>query len=214
MERVALARGEVRVLATVSGLVSERDRVRRAFAGTPPAAVALGVSPEAAATLTRYERGPDENPFEDLPDHDYVYSLKLREFGAVDLPPPDLLEAARLATEAGLPLFGVDLTEEAYEEAFTKRVSTLGFLRYGRIQRRLARKPPRAPDAAAFALAWDAAIRKVKGIAAVEALREARIAAGARTLAARHADGHVLLVLDVARSAGALAWLRAPPDEA
>ena len=33
--------------------------------------------------------------------------------------------------------------------------------RHGRVQRRLAKRPPRAEDARAFSLAWDAAIRKV-----------------------------------------------------
>lgn len=209
-ERFPVEGGEVVLLATVQGLVSERDAVRRAFARVAPAAVALGVSPEAAAALLGFERTPEmEDPFEDLPDHDFVYSLKLREYGEVDLPPPDLLEAARLAKAEGVPLHGVDMPEEQYEDAFTKEVSVWGFLRYGRIQRRLARKPPKAPDAVAFSLAWDAKIRKVKGIAKLETMREARIAAGARALAAQE-RGRILLVLDVARAAGVRRALAQP----
>lgn len=202
MERFPVPGGEVVVLSTIQGLVAERDSVRRCFSLFPPAAVALGVSPEAAAALLRFERTPEmEDPFEDLPDHDFVYSVKLREYGDVDLPPPDLLEAARMGKAAGLPVHGVDMPEEQYEDAFTKEVSVWGFLRYGRIQRRLARKPPRSPDAASFSLAWDASIRRVKGIARLEAMREARIAEGARALAAE-VQGRVLLVVDLPRSVG------------
>lgn len=202
MDRFQAEGGEVVVLATVQGLVAERDAVRRAFTLHAPAAIALGVSPEAAASLLRFERTPEMgDPFEDLPDHDYVYSLKLREYGEVDLPPPDLLEAARVGKAAGIPVYGVDLPEEAYEEAFAKEVNVWGFLRYGRIQRRLARKPPRADDVRAFSLAWDAAIRRVKGIGRLEAMREARIAAGARALATQ-VGGRVLLVVDLPRAEG------------
>jgi hypothetical protein len=210
VERFPVEGGEVVVLPTVQGLVAERDAVRRAFTLEAPAAIALGVSPEAAASLLRFERAPDmDDPFEDLPDHDYVYSVVLREFGEVDLPPPDLLEAARIGKAAGLPVYGVDLPDEAYEEAFTREVSVWGFLRYGRIQRRLARKPPRAPDARAFSLAWDAAIRRVKGIARLERMREERIAAGARALAAQ-VGGRVLLVVDHPRAEGVQRALAAP----
>lgn len=199
--------GAVHLLATVQGLVAERERVRAAIARVEPKALAIGASPESAATLLGYERAPDEDLFEDLPDHDYVYSIVLREFGDVDLPPPDLLEAARMSVAQGIPLHGVDLPEDEYETTFTKEVSALGFLRYGRIQKRLARKPPRADTPQAFALAWDRAIRKVGGIARVEALREQHMAERALALA-RETAGPVLLVVDLPRAEGILARLR------
>lgn len=211
METLRLPAGEVVLLATVQGMVAERETVRKAYALTRPKAVALAVSPDAAESLSRFERTPDmDDPFEELPDHDYVYSVVLRDFGDVDLPPPDLLEAARLAKTDGLPLRGVDMTDDAYEDHFTKMVSVWGFLRYGRIQRKLAKRPPKAPDAPSFALAWDAAIRRVKGIAKLEALREAHIAHDTSALA-REVGGRVLLVVDVARAAGVRQALLAPP---
>ena len=193
--------GEVVLLSTVQGLASEALRVREAWHDARPAALALGLSPESVAALLRYAPVEGEDLFEELSDAEYVFAAKLGEYGPVALPPPDVLEATRLAAEAGVPVHGVDLTEEQYEEAFTTEVSAWGLLRYGRLQRKLARRPPRAPDARAFSLAWDAGIRRVKGIARVEARREKAIAERAAALAAQVA-GPVLLLVDAPREAG------------
>ncbi|HVM44616.1 MAG TPA: hypothetical protein VM582_01675 [Candidatus Thermoplasmatota archaeon] len=201
LARFRIGEGEVLLLATVQGLVSERDRAYAALKVERPDVVAIAQSPESVATLLRYEPAEDEDLFEDLPDHDYVYSLRLREFGDVSLPAPDLLAAVRWAQDEGVPVFGVDMPEEAYEDLFTKEVSTWGFLRYGRIQRRLAKRPPKAKDPLSFTLAWDATIRKVKGIARVEAERERVIARNAAALA-REKGAKVLLIVEAARQAG------------
>jgi hypothetical protein len=209
MKRFAVGEGgaEVVLLGVVQGLVAEAERVRAAFVEARPAAVALGVSPEAVAGLSRYQSPEDPGEhFDDLPDAEFAYASRLNEYSEVALPPPDLREAVRLAREAGVPVFGVDLTEEQYEDVFTREVGALALLRYGRIQRQLARKPPRASDARAFALAWDAEVRRVKGIARVEERREFRIAEGARALA-RQVAGLVLLVVDAPREAGVEAAL-------
>jgi hypothetical protein len=205
--------GDVVVLSTVQGLVSEAARVEAAFREVEPSVVALGISPESAGALLRYQPRPDEDPFEDLPDAEVAYSVALAKFGPVDLPPPDLVAAARLARERGIPVYGVDLTEEAYVTAFSKEVSGWSLLRWGRRQRRLARRPPAASDARAFSLAWDAQVRRVAGIARVEEQREAAIAAGARALA-KQAGGRVLLVVDAPREAGVLRGLTTRQGEA
>lgn len=207
MRRFEVGNGQVLLLSNVPGLVSERARVLAALNEIHPDVLAIGLSPEAVATLLRYEPSPELDPLDDLPDHDYVYSVKLREFGEVELPAPDLLAAVRWARDANVPFFGVDLSEEQYEDLFTKAVSAWGFLRYGRIQRRLARKPPKAADARAFHLAWDAKIRKVKGIARVEAARESTMAENAATLA-RERAARVLLLVEAAREAGISERLR------
>lgn len=199
--------GTVHLLGTVHGLVAEAARVREAFSQVQPAAVALGVSPEAASALMRYQKSAEHDPFEDLPDAEVAYSLRLAAFGEVDLPSPDLVEAIALARAAGVPAHGVDLTEEAYVETYTSEVGAWSLLRYGRIQRALARRPPKAADPRAFSLAWDAAIRRIKGIARVEAAREERIASGACSLAAG-VGGPVLLVVDAPREEGVARALR------
>lgn len=201
MQRFRVGSGEVIVLGTVQGLASEAERALAAIEAEQPDIIALGVSAESVASLLRYVPDPELDLIEELPDHDYVYSIKLREFGDVALPAPDLLAAVHWAQDHAIPIFGVDLAEETYEDLFTKEVSTWGFLRYGRIQRRLAKKPPRAADPLAFTLAWDAAIRRVKGIHRVEEHREDAIAANASQLA-REKSAKVLLLLEAAREAG------------
>lgn len=213
MQRFTLEGQDVVLLGTVQGLVAEAARVRGAFEETRPAAVAVGVSPEALAAVSRYQ--PDGgNPFDDLPDAEYAYSQRLASFGEVALPPPDLVEAVRLAGARGVPAYGVDLTEEQYEETFTREIGPLALLRYGRIQRRLAKRPPEAEDARAFSLAWDAELRRLEPLARVERRREDRMAEGARAVA-RQAGGAVLLIVDAPREAGVAERLAAaarPPD--
>lgn len=201
MRRFRVGEGQVLLVTSVQGLVSERARVLAVLNEAQPDVVAIGLSPESVASLLRYEPDPEVDPFEELPDHDLVYSLKLREFGDVELPAPDLVAAIVWARDANVPFFGVDLPEEAYEDLFTKEVSAWGFLRYGRIQRRLAKRPPKTADARAFSLAWDARIRRVKGIARVEAAREKAMAESAAGLA-REKEAKVLLLAEAAREAG------------
>jgi len=205
--RFRIGPGEVVLVSSVQGLVAERTRVLEALEKERPDVLAIGLSPESVAALLRYERDPEVDPFEELPDHEFVYSLKLREFGDVDLPAPDLVAALAWAREQEVPSFGVDLSEEAYETRYVKEVSAFGLLRYGRVQRKLAKRPPRAGDARSFSLAWDAAVRRVKGIGRMEAAREAQIAAGAVQLAGE--GKKVLLLVDAPREAGVRVQLEA-----
>lgn len=196
--RLRHAAGELHLVGSIHGLVSEGGRVRRLLQQVRPAAVGIAVSAEGIDALSKFEGASDPEMLEEMPTHDLVYSLTLKQYGAVTLPPPDLLAAVRTAGELGASVESVDLTEEAYVEAFTKSVNTWGFLKLGRIQKRLSKKPPKAPNAHAFALAWDERMRKVKGLAKVETLREETIARESRRLLEKHRAPVVVLV-DVAR---------------
>lgn len=205
LARIPIGDGQVVLVSTVQGLVSERARIESILFDERPTIVAIGLSPEAVAGLICYQPDPEVDPFEDLPDHEFIYGVKLKEFGEVALPAPDLLGAIQWSKDAGVPCYGIDLAEEAYETIFAKEVSAFGFLRYGHIQRKLARKPPQAPDARAFNLAWDAAMRRVKGIARVEAAREEAIAERALQLASP--GDKVLLLVEAPREAGISRYL-------
>lgn len=220
--RIAVPGGEVHVLATVHGLVSEAARVEEAFRRVAPRAVALGLGAEGVAGLRHHlarkaepvapvERPDDPYDYdaaELLADSEIAYGIALQKFGKVLLPPPDLLAAVRLAIESEVPVLGVDFSEEQYGEAFSKSVSAWALLRYSRRSRAIERRPPVAATPREFALAWDAHLTRIRGYAALERAREARMAAGARALAAEH--GVVLLVVDPPREAGVAEALRVP----
>lgn len=201
LQRFRFGEGEVLLFSTVQGLVSERERILHVLESEAPSVVAMGQSPEATANLLLFEPSPDVDPYDDVMDHDLVYAAQLEAFGEVSLPPADLVAAARWAEARGALLAGVDFPEDDYQTLFTKTVSTFGFLRYGRIQRSLSKRPPKASDPRSLALAWDKAFRKVKGIRLVEAAREARIAGEAARLA-RERKAKVLLLVDAPREAG------------
>lgn len=211
MESIQVEGGTIHLLATVQGLVAERDRVRAAFAATKPKAIALGVSPESVTALSNYKKpeNDDDDPYDDLPDAEFAYSVWLSKLGEVALPPPDLYEGVNLAKEHDLPAHGVDLTEADYVEAFTTEVGAFSLLRYGRVLRKLAKRPPKAADPREFSLAWDEKCRRIGAIDRVEGRREAQIAAAARRVA-REAGGDILLIVDAPRALGVATLLRQP----
>ncbi|HVL47998.1 MAG TPA: hypothetical protein VM889_05535 [Candidatus Thermoplasmatota archaeon] len=191
------------VLGCVHGLANEARVLLAALEREPPDVLLLALSVESLAAL---ERGSSEVDPDSLADAEAAYAVALERFGEVALPPPDLVAALAWAKEKGVPVEAVDLTEEEYEDTFTSEVGTWSLLRYGRLVRRMVKRPPEASTPEAFARAWDRSLRRIKGLAAVEAARESAIAE--RSL--KHAERRrAVLVLDVARFDGVVAALRA-----
>lgn len=201
----------VHVLGAVHGLMSETETVEAAFRAAAPDAVALGISPGELEGLDLHAKGgpaEDDDP-EVTIDPSESYAIGLSRYGDIGLPPPDLVAAVALARERSLDPVAVDLDGEQYDEVFAASVGPFALFRYGRRVQKMARKPPPAEDAVAFALAWDARIRKLGGFDKVEKARERQIAARVEDLATRHRS--VLVVVDVARAAGVVERLRGGP---
>lgn len=197
----------VHVLGAVHGLMSETDVVEAAFRDTAPDAVAIGIAPGELAALEEHAKGEVVESDEPVTiDPSESYALGLSRYGDIGLPPPDLVATVALARGRGLDPVPVDLDGEQYDEVFASHVGPFALFRYGRRVQKMAKRPPPAPDAVAFALAWDARIRNLRGFDAVEKARERQIAARVEDLATRHAS--VLVVVDVARAAGVIANLR------
>lgn len=191
----------------------ERERLAREPPPPPPPRPAVPRRHKDGTLVEEDVDDPYEYEAEDLlTDSEAVYGLALQRYGKVRLPPRELTAAIVLAQAAKIPFFGVDFPEEEYAEVFTSNVTTWALLRYTRRTRKLEKRPPEAATARDFALAWDAALRKVRGYDAVEKARERRIAEAATVLARQH--GRVLLLVEAAREAGVVAALRAPatPD--
>lgn len=196
---------EFHIVGTVRGLASEAARVEQVMAHLQPAGVALGVGPEDLDGLRQLQAGTAyEHEFSEA---DEVYAAYLEQFGAVALPPPDLVAAVRLADAGGKPVVALDLPEVAYVEAFTQEISGFQLLRYNRRIRKLARKPPAVEDAMGFHLWWDAQVSRLDGFARLERRREGHMAAALRT--GTWPPGRVLVLVEAARVEGLVRSLEA-----
>ena len=197
----------VHVLGAVHGLMSEAAVVEEAFRASQPDAVALGIAPGELDGLDEHARGEPSEPDQEVTiDPSEHYALGLSRYGDIGLPPPDLVAAVALAREHGVEPVAVDLDGTQYDEIFAANVGPFAFFRYGRRVQKMGKRPPRAPDAVAFALAWDARIRALRGFDRVEAAREEAIARRVEDLATRHRS--VLVLVDVARAEGVVARLK------
>lgn len=197
----------VHVLGAVHGLMSETEVVEAAFRDAAPDAVALGIAPGELEALDHHAKGESFEQDEAVTiDPSESYAIGLSRYGDIGLPPPDLVATVALARERGLDPVPVDLDGAQYDEVFAANVGPFALFRYGRRVQKMAKRPPAAADAVAFALAWDARIRKLRGFEAVEKARERQIAARVEDLATRHRS--VLVVVDVARAAGVVERLR------
>lgn len=201
---------EVHVLGTVRGLASEAARVEAAMVRLEPQAIALGVGPEDLDGLRKLQGGAEYE--HEYSEADEVYAHYLGQFGPVQLPPPDLVAAVRVADARGIPVLALDLPEVAYVEAFTQEISGFQLLRYNRRIHKLARKPPAAEDPMAFHLWWDQQVGKLEGFARLERRREQHMAA--QLLAAKAPPGRVLVLVEAARADGFVRALEAPPPAA
>lgn len=202
---VKVAGREVHLLGTVRGLASEAQRVEAAMARVRPQVVALGVGPEDLEGLRKLQGG--ETYEHDYSEADEVYAHFLGQFGPVELPPPDLVAAVRLADERGVPVVALDLAEVPYVERFTEAISGWQLFRYNRRIHKLARKPPVVEDAMAFHLWWDAQVSKLSGFARLERAREDHMAM--RLRATELPPGRVLALVEAARVEGMLRALSA-----
>lgn len=216
--RVSVGRGEVHLIPTVPGLESEGPRVAALLASLQPTLVALDVSEAEVAGLKHFlaasgeasgEEEEEEQEGEDVEEAEYDpgFARALLEYGPIALPPPDYLAAIAWAEGAGVPVTPVDVPQETYDAAFARLVGTWEFFRYGRRVRKLGKRPPQAATAHEFVVAWDRELRRMKGIARVEAWREKHVA---ERLAALARDGaRVAAVVSAPREEGALEALRA-----
>ncbi|HWG90265.1 MAG TPA: hypothetical protein VNZ52_05380 [Candidatus Thermoplasmatota archaeon] len=198
------------LLGTVQGLLEESRRVLRAFDAFSPTAVALGVSEEDLAWLGGEEPGWDEADWDMAPSEGGLL-LQLGQFGEVAFPPPDLLAGLLEGKARGLPVYALDLPEEAFAQANLEFVETPALLRHALLTRRLVKEAPAAETAVDLCLAWAARLRAIPGYDELEREREGFMAD--RLLDLLEREARVLAVVDVSALAGVVAALReAPPD--
>ncbi len=201
MEEVRLGEATVAILPVVRGLPSDGERAVEALRSWHPDAVALSVSPEEVDALRTYHGGNLE------PDNteDEVYVAGLSTWEEPQMPPPCFLQAVREAAAGNVRLEALDLSEEAYTDAYTTYVSTMELILQGRLENRLLKKHFNVSTPAEFAIAWDAEVNHMVGFARLQREREKFIATRLRVLA--QGRTRILAVIEVERVKGVLAEL-------
>lgn len=204
MKRVTLGNHRMIVLGTVQGLVKEKLKVKTTFDDLQPDIVALPISVEMLDGLRAVVEGEvletATNSIDDL------FADHLRRFGEVQLPPPSLVEAYRLAHENGIEVTTLDMNEEDYGEAYTDHVSGYHFWRRIWNMSRLEKRTFVADTPEEFVVSWDAYVTKLKGYADLERHREEYMAKKAVRLLRKHE--RVLILVEYERMEGVTAEIQ------
>lgn len=201
-----LGPGGLVLYGVVRGLVSEAEALVAALETAPPPLLAVGLSEEELASLAEHFVEVETEPLVPLLPTEAVEVRALAAYGEVRLPQPAYRAALEWARDRGVESVAVDATEEEYASAFSEEVGYWELVRRTVRERGLSRSPPKAPDAGAFVLAWDARLNGGRGS---RRLVRARNEALARRLAPhlRRAP-RLSLVVDRERAEGLAEALR------
>lgn len=186
---------------TVRGLASEAREVERVYRRARPEALCLSLSEEDLRMLTGSAAGP-AGQFEPTPLEE-VYIGFLENFGKVRLPPPSFTAALRLARADSIPVLPMDLSDARHTEVFTKEVGTMEWIYHYSFRRKsLLRRRWKAATPGEFAIEWDEALTRGRGLRRVEEARESHMAGELRAALKRWS--RVMAVVDFERMRGVL----------
>ena len=198
LQEIRIGDSRVYLLGTIKGLKSEEEKVKKAYHFSKPRVIGLHISSEEMKGLKAVIKGKIKKT--GLSHGEEIYASNLAVFGEVQIPPPSLVIAYRMARSRNVPLAPLDMNEEEYTRNFTEKVSTFHLVSQSFRLKRLRKRSFNCPDAESFALAWDSAINRSKGYRALETERERRMAENIYYLAKEHA--RVLAVLEIERLPG------------
>jgi len=192
------------LLGTIKGLKSEGENVKKAFKIAKPDVIGLHISSEEMEGLEATATG--EITEMGLSHSEEIYGLNLAAYGEVQVPPPSLVTAYRIALKNDIILAPLDMNDEKYADVFTKTVSTFHLIRHSFRVKRLRKRKFNSPDARSFALEWDSQINRVKGYRQMEVERERYIAENIFYLSREHS--RILAVLELERLQGIYSKLK------
>jgi len=192
------------LLGTIKGLKSEGENVKKAFKIAKPDVIGLHISSEEMEGLEATATG--EITEMGLSHSEEIYGLNLAAYGEVQVPPPSLVTAYRMARKNDIILAPLDMNDEKYADVFTKTVSTFHLIRHSFRVKRLRKRKFNSPDARSFALEWDSQINRVKGYRQMEVERERYIAENIFYLSREHS--RILAVLELERLQGIYSKLK------
>jgi hypothetical protein len=193
------------VLAPVRGLLSEVPLLIGRLESFAPGAVAVGLSPDEAASLREHFVGRSSEPLVPLAPSEVAEVRALAQFGDVGVPNPSYPAVIEWGESHGVPVEAVDPSDDRYALMFTDHISYTELVRRTLRERKLTRKPPSATSADEFALAWGQTLSKSGGSVRLALAREAVLAQGTRALGARYS--RVAVVVERERFPGVMAAL-------
>ncbi len=200
--------GDVELWGPVRGLAAELGPLGAALDARPPAAIGLGTSADEVKGLTEYFVLAAAEPVVPLTANEHSEIRGLVRFGEVRVPNPAFVELLRWAEAHGVPVEGLDPSEERAASLFADHIGYVELVRRTVRERRVARSPPVTPTPDAYALAWDGAIARGRGSRALAAARDRHLVDGLRRLAADR--GRVVAVVDRERFERVRALYAAP----
>jgi len=204
MKRVTLGNHSMIVLGTVQGLVKEKLKVKNAFEDISPEVVGLPISKEMLDGLEAVVDGEVREVATNSMDDEFADHLK--RYGEVQLPPPSLVEAFRLAKKSGVKIVTLDMDEEKYSKAYTDHVSGYHFWKRIWNFSKLSKMTFEADTPEEFVVAWDDYATRLKGYANLEKFREEYMAKRALRLLRKYE--RVLVLVEYERMEGVAAKIK------
>jgi hypothetical protein len=200
---VKLSSGDVIVLGTLKGLVSERKIVLKSFESYDPDVVGLHIGSEEITGLKAVVKGKVKDTY--LSSYEKIYARELSKYGEVQIPPPSLVEAFELSKKFQIPLKGLDFNDNDYSRIYTDVIDGLSMVRQSLRLKNINRRKFKAETAEDFILEWDRAVNKFKAFRNLEMRREKKMAKRIRFLSEKY--GKVLAIVEYERKEGIIHFL-------
>jgi pheromone shutdown protein TraB len=198
MRKIEIGPSKIYIPDVIIGLVSESDKVKRAYHKIKPDLVAVQTSEEEMKGLKKVVEGEEFDYF--LSNYEEIYARRLAEFGEVKVPPPCYETALNLCMENETPIEAIDMDDMLFADAYCENISGLELYRHSFRIGKLKRKQFRAESPKEFVLKWDKEINKLKGFRNLEEKREDYMAREILRLAKEYR--RILCVLDIPRAEG------------
>jgi hypothetical protein len=200
---IRLPSGEIVILGTLKGLVSERELVTKTFETYDPDVIGLHIGTEEVAGLRAVVRGKVENTY--LSSYEKIYARELSKYGEVQIPPPSLVEAFELSKKKKIPIKGLDFNENNYSNIYTDLIDGVTMIRQSLRLKNINRRKFKAKSAEEFILEWDRIVNKFKGFRKLEMRREEKMAKRIRSLSGEYSK--VLAIVEYERKEGIIHYL-------
>jgi hypothetical protein len=177
---------DLRLIGVVRGLVEEGPKAVKATQAFAPSAVGLGVSAAELEAIGANFVGTPSEPLVPLGPTEIAEARSLVRFGEVGVPNPAFLELLAWGKAKGIPVEGIDPDDDVQAEQFVAHIGYFELVRRTLRERRVGRRPPKAADADAFAVAWDKETRPGGGSERYAMARERSLLEALTTLREDH----------------------------